>query len=302
MNKIEEMIERLCPDGVEYKELHEIATVDRGRRVVKKQLNDSGDIPVFQNSLIPLGYFSASNFIKETPFVIGAGAAGQVGYSKVDFWAADDCFPIICSSNINSRYIYHYLLSKQGFLGSHVRKASIPRISRSVVEKMKVPVPPMEIQEEIVRILDSFAELEARQRQYDFCRDSLFNEESLPCTWRSLNSALVDLRTGLNPRKNFQLNTQDAKNYYVTVRELAGNRIEFNEKTDRINDAALSLIDNRAHLRKHDILFSATGTVGRTAFLEERPKNWGIKEGVYALTVDSNIILPMFLLHYYIYK
>ena len=41
------------------------------------------------------------------------GAAGEIGYSKVKFWAADDCYPLVCSENISSRYIYHALLREQ---------------------------------------------------------------------------------------------------------------------------------------------------------------------------------------------
>lgn len=175
MSKIDELIERLCPDGVEYKALSEVCGLTRGVRVVKKNLSNDGEIPVFQNALRPLGYHSAANRRAGMTFVICAGAAGQIGYSPCAFWAADDCYTIE-SSFLSDRFLYHLLLSKQPRLISQVRKASIPRLSRVAIENLSIPVPPMEVQEEIVRVLDSFTELEARKAQYAFYRDNLINE------------------------------------------------------------------------------------------------------------------------------
>ncbi|MBO6037171.1 MAG: restriction endonuclease subunit S, partial [Acetobacter sp.] len=69
MSKLEALIERLCPNGVEYKTLGEVATSRRGVRVVKKELENGGEYPVYQNSLKPLGYFDKYNCPEETAFV-----------------------------------------------------------------------------------------------------------------------------------------------------------------------------------------------------------------------------------------
>ena len=110
MSGLERLIQELCPNGVEYKRLSEVADVKRGKRVVKEQLSKDCGFPVFQNSLTSMGFHNESNFPKGTTFVIGAGAAGQIGYSEEPFWAADDCFPIVCSEVINDRYVFHFLL------------------------------------------------------------------------------------------------------------------------------------------------------------------------------------------------
>ena len=116
--------------------------------------------------------------------------------------------------------------------------------------------------------------------------------------WKTLGEVCVHLRTWLNPRRNFKLNTEDASNYYVTVRELGGTELLYSEKTDLINDDALQLINNRSKLKVNDILFSGTGTIGKTAFISKEPTNWNIKEGVYALTLNTHYVLPMFVLRY----
>jgi type I restriction enzyme S subunit len=107
----------------------------------------------------------------------------------------------------------------------------------------------------------------------------------------------VSLKTGLNPRQNFSLNTGDANNYYITVRELNGKMIQVSKKTDMVNDEALRLINNRSNLEVNDILFSGTGTVGRTAIVSEPPINWNIKEGVYVIKPNISKIVPLFLMY-----
>jgi restriction endonuclease S subunit len=157
--------------------LGDVCVILRGIRVVKNQLEENGKYPVFQNSMTPLGYFNKKNCNAGTTFVICGGAAGQVGHSDVDFWAADDCLYHNCAEQLQSKFLYYVLLCKQDFLKSQVRKASVPRLSRSVLEKLEIPVPPLPIQHEIVNILDKFtalsAELEARKKQYEHYRNAL---------------------------------------------------------------------------------------------------------------------------------
>lgn len=114
--------------------------------------------------------------------------------------------------------------------------------------------------------------------------------------WIKLGYTLLNLRTGLNPRSNFELNTSDAENYYVTIQELVNERIEITEKTDKINDEALKMINERSQLKVGDILLSGTGSIGKTALISKTPENWNIKEGVYALTTNLNLITSIFLL------
>lgn len=115
--------------------------------------------------------------------------------------------------------------------------------------------------------------------------------------WKPLDDLIVSLKTGLNPRQNFQLNTADAEGYYVTVREIQNGKITFLDKTDRVNKKALGLINNRSNLEAGDLLFSGTGTVGRIAVVEDAPKDWNIKEGVYAIKPNLEKIHSGYLSH-----
>ncbi|USZ15278.1 restriction endonuclease subunit S [Moraxella sp. FZFQ2102] len=115
--------------------------------------------------------------------------------------------------------------------------------------------------------------------------------------WKPLGEVCHSIKTGLNPRQFFQLNTDDATNYYVTIRELQNHQIVFTDKTDKINDEALRLCNHRSNLEVDDILFSGTGTIGIVALVNENPNNWNIKEGVYAIKPMKNKILSKFLLY-----
>ena len=147
-------------DEVPKVRLKTVSKLTRGVRVVKSQLSKSGTYPVFQNSMTPLGYFEKSNFPKNTVFVISAGAAGEIGYSKVDFWAADDCYCLTCSDCLNSRFLYYAMLCQKKYICSRVRKASVPRLARSVIEELQIPLPSLSEQERIVSILDRFDALQ----------------------------------------------------------------------------------------------------------------------------------------------
>ena len=165
----------------------QVVNLKRGKRLVRKQLTTSGSVPVYQNSLAPLGYYTESNRVKNTSFVICAGAAGEIGYSAVDFWAADDVYTLETSDNISDKFMYYVLLSKQDRLKSQVRKASIPRLSKDIIDKVTFYLPSLTEQVRIVSILDNFntltnslseglpKEIELRQKQYEYWREQLLN-------------------------------------------------------------------------------------------------------------------------------
>ena len=167
--------------------VEDVVTVNRGKRVVRNQLVNGGLYPVFQNSMTPLGYYGEFNCFSDTTFIIAAGAAGEIGYSRTAFWAADDCYYFDCSEMLLSRYLYYVFKSEQQYITSRVRKASIPRLSRETMEKMMISIPPISEQEHIISILDRFdtlcndlsaglpAEIEARQKQYEYYRDKLLS-------------------------------------------------------------------------------------------------------------------------------
>ena len=178
-------------DTVKYMHLCDISNIKRGIRVVKKDLKDTNLFPVYQNSLTPLGNYDKYNYDKDTTFIISAGSAGEIGFSDHRFWAADDCFCIISQKDILNKFLYYYLKKNKNYLLSKVRKASVPRLSKIYIEKIKIPILPFDEQKRIVAILDKLdafcndltidlpAEIEARKKQYEYYRDKLLTFKEL---------------------------------------------------------------------------------------------------------------------------
>lgn len=130
--------------------------------------------------------------VQNSTFIITAGAAGSLGYSSTEFWAADDCYFFECARDvILDKFLFYALDSQQERILGMVRKASIPRLGRSSIENLSIPIPPLPVQERIVSILDSFsaicnnlifglpAEITARQKQYEYYRDKLLTFKEL---------------------------------------------------------------------------------------------------------------------------
>ena len=303
MSKLDKLLRELCPDGVEHKKLVDAVSIERGKRVVRSQLSISGKYPVYQNSLTPLGYHTDYNYNANTTFIIVAGAAGEIGFSDKAFWAADDCFTVVCPENVLNRYIYHLLLNNQNQLASKVRKASIPRLSRSAIENLVIPIPPLDVQCEIVRILDNFtnltaeltAELTARKTQYAYYRDKLLKAETNAYKYKLGEIATVTKLAG------FEFTN------YVTYSE-NGNIIALrglNVKNGRLDLHDVKYVDKsdfskleRSKLHIGDMLFTYVGTVGQVAIVDEEDKYY-LAPNVALIRCNKEVLLPQYMKYYF---
>lgn len=117
--------------------------------------------------------------------------------------------------------------------------------------------------------------------------------------FKKIEGITKSVNIGINPRKFFKLNPDDAIGFYVTVRELNGLKgVNQTEKTDLINDEAIKIIQARANIENGDILFSNTGTVGKMALVDYETLNWGVNEGIYIIKPKHEIINSKFLYYY----
>ena len=274
--------------------------------------------------------------------------AEDIGWSSVMLDDMDDCvfngFTIKATPKTKELLPEYcaYCFSTSDFrqyVTKHCAFTTRASLTGNTIAQYRMTIPPLDIQSRIVNVLDNFekicsdlniglpAEIEARQKQYEYYRDKLLTfaetgntilsraeqsraeqsraEQSRAliklvqyvygCVWLELGDVIVSLNTGLNPRKFFKLNTEDATNYYITIREMKDGKIVPSEKTDRMNDEARKLCNNRSNLEVGDVLFSGTGTIGETAVIEKEPSNWNIKEGVYAIKPNQTMIKPMYL-------
>ena len=182
MSKLEKLIQQYCPDGVEYKALGEVTIMKRGTSATKG-IMQAGNIPVISGGRQPAFYCNASNRTGEVITVAGSGAgAGYVQYWNEPIFVCD-AFSIQGNETLNTKYVYYVLTSIQEKIYSTKKGGGVPHVHISSIDKFEIPLPPLPVQEEIVRVLDAFTELQAelqaelqkRKQQYNFYRDNLLN-------------------------------------------------------------------------------------------------------------------------------
>lgn len=191
MTKIEQLLVELCPNGVEYKTVQESVGVNRGKRLTKSQLSDTGKYEVYHGSKDSiLGKYTQSNAPANTTIIVNTGGIGGVKFLKDPFWCSDGSFWLGQSDSVNSKYLYYCLSGYEDYFYERKRVGGVPTIDKSVIADFKIPIPPLPVQEEIVRILDELtektdelisglkAELEARKKQYEHYKNKLMSVDS----------------------------------------------------------------------------------------------------------------------------
>lgn len=193
MSKINDLIKELCPNGVRFYQIKDIAKVTIGEFVHKNKQTADGEYPVYNGGTSNTGFYDEYNNDGQKVIISARGAnAGFINRVRGKYWAGNSCYTI----NINDEtlldwnFLYQYLKNNQKVLLGVQQTGSIPSISKKQVEDFKIAVPPLKVQEEIVRILDKFGkleeeleeklgeELEVRKNQYEFWRGKLLNKKS----------------------------------------------------------------------------------------------------------------------------
>lgn len=194
MSKLRDLVQRLCPNGVPYKPLGEFLSYEQPTKYIVKstEYDDSYDIPVLTagQSFI-LGYTKENEGVfeasKDNPVIIFDDFTTSFHWVDFDFKVKSSAMKMLRpkKNDISFRYIY-YAMTCIGFVPSEHSRHWISQYS-----KFTIPVPPIEVQEEIVQILDRFAdyaaelqaELQARKEQYEYYRNLLltFNPSACGC-------------------------------------------------------------------------------------------------------------------------
>ena len=198
MNILEEI--QNCP--VEWKELGEVCSVNKGKQLNKNLLIDDGLYPAYNGGQTYSGRTNDYNVEANTIIVSQGGAsAGFVNFVETKFWANAHCYYILPDeTQLKNRFVYHFLKMNQIYLMDFQHGAGIPALKSDKLTKLLIPVPPIKIQEKIVQILDKMteyvteltSELTSRKKQYSFYRDKLlsFEDEVYQVEWKKLNECL----------------------------------------------------------------------------------------------------------------
>ena len=207
MNILEEI--QNCP--VEWKELGEVCSVKKGKQLNKNLLTEDGLYPAYNGGQTYSGRTNDYNVEANTIIVSQGGAsAGFVNFVDTKFWANAHCYYILPDeTRVNNRFVYHFVKMNQKYLMDFQHGAGIPALKADKLSKLLLPIPPLEIQEKIVQILDKFtayvteltselpSELTSRKKQYSFYRDKLlsFEDEVYQVEWKVLKD-VATLKNG----------------------------------------------------------------------------------------------------------
>lgn len=200
MSKIMDMIKN---EKVEWKKLGEVCEIVKGKQFNKRDMLEEGKYPVINGGITPSGYVEVYNQSANIITISQGGAsAGFINFIENKFWLGAHAFAINPKDTVLNRYIYHFLKMNQEKLQDKKEGAGIPSISKTTLENFLIPIPSLETQEKIVKILDKFtnyvtelqAELQARIKQYSYYRDRLLSESYLNKIsekFRNENSELI---------------------------------------------------------------------------------------------------------------
>lgn len=324
MSRLEELIQELCPNGVEYKKLGDTATILRGAspRPIKNFITTDedgvnwikiGDVAqgskyvMRANEKITEAGAKKSRRVKPGDFILSNSMSfGRPYILKIDGCVHDGWLIISdYDNNYLPDFLYH-LLNSTSVQQEMAKRASfggaVQNLNSDIVKALVLPVPPLEVQREIVRILDSFtlltakltAELTARKKQYEYYRDMLLTFDvrggaTSYVAWRTLGE-ICDVRDGTHDSPKPSLTGK----YLITSKNVKNGTIDCTGAY-LISDKDYEQINVRSKVDTWDILFTMIGTIGEIGMVAHEP-DFAIKN--VGLIKTGNELLSRFLRHY----
>ena len=293
MNRINELIKEYCPDGVEIRCLEDCCNLlDKNRKPIAKASRETGEYPYYGANGIQdyvANYIFDGTFVLvgEDGSVITKAGTPVVTWAKGKIWVNNHAHIIEEKDGVMLRYLYHYL---QTIDVTSLVHGNIPKLTGGDFKTLKIAIPPLKIQHEIVHVLDSFtlrtaeltAELTARKKQYQFYRDKLLTFSENEIKYLPLGELYPDIRNGfVGTVTPFFSNKENGVLYLrgTNVHDgVIGNEDvvyvskEFHEK------------HNRTELKSDDIIMVQSGHVGECAVVGEAYEG----ANCHALIVMSN--------------
>lgn len=184
MSKIDDLIQRFCPNGVEYKAIKNLAEVGTGSSN-SNEAQEDGKYPFFIRSQT-VKRKNDWEYDEEAIIIPGEGGIGEIyHYVNGKYAIHQRVYRIhFIDNSVDVKFAFHYFQSYfKNFIMRKAVSATVKSIRKPMIEEFMLPMPPLEVQREIVCALDSFtlliaeltAELTARKKQYNFYRDKMLN-------------------------------------------------------------------------------------------------------------------------------
>lgn len=306
MSKLEELIQQYCPDGVEYKPLGDYLSYEQPTKylVVNTKYDDSYLTPVLTagQSFI-LGYTNEKEGIfqasKDVPVIIFDDFTTSFHWVDFSFKVKSSAMKMlrpIDEKKALFRYLFYCMKNILYVPGDHTRQWI------GTYSQFEIPVPPLPVQEEIVRILDNFTELQAelqaelqkRKLQYNYYLDNLlnFNRGGYQAEVRWMK--LKDIGKVCMCKRILKSQTSSSGDVpFFKIGTFGGNADAY------ISQALFNEYKAKySYPQKGDVLISAAGTIGRTIVFDGTPSYFQDSNIVW-LKHDGSIVLNSYLRYCY---
>ena len=275
MSKLGKLIQQYCPDGVEWIKIKDIAQVGTGSSN-GNEADEDGKYPFFVRSQIVKSK-NDFEYDEEAIIIPGEGGIGDIfHYINGKYALHQRVYRIhFTTQQINVKFAFYYMKSAfKRFIMTKAVSATVTSIRKPMIEDFEIPVPPLPVQEEIVRVLDTFTELQAelqaelqkRKQQYNYYLDNLLNFKNInrggqEIKWMKM-SEVASFTYGYTSK------AQDSGNVrYIRITDIT-DKGQLNPK----NGKYISLTEDvRPYLlQKGDLIMARTGaTYGKTLYYNE---------------------------------
>ena len=301
MEQLNELIRQFCPCGVEILPLENVCRISKGVQFNKSDMHASGTYPVINGGVTASGYIEQYNQDENTITISQGGAsAGYVNWIKTRFWAGAHCYVLKPTDKVLNRYLFHFVKSKESKLQECQYGAGIPALAKTTVASLKIPLPPLPVQQEIVRILDNFteltaeltAELAARRKQYEYYRDELLRQGTITHYGKIIDMLVQPITDG--PHTTPTLVEKGIP--FLSAEAVFDGRIHFNKKRGFITEEFDSECCRKYKPQRDDVLMVKSGsTTGKVGYVDT-DERFNVWSPLAAMRVNAKNS-PRFLFH-----
>ena len=308
MSRLREMIKELCPDGVEYRKLGEVCEIlDSQRKPVTKKDRTTGQYPYYgangiQDYVDEFIFDGTFLLVGEDGSVVTEHGCPVVHWATGKIWVNNHAHILKEKEGLRLRFLFHYL---QTVNIRHLVKGVPPKLNQKNLREIFIPVPPLPIQNEIVKLLDNFTELTAeltaelalRKKQYNFYRDSLlnFDQNDRDVEWKS-----IGMIGDVTKLAGFEFTRYVT--YVETGKIIALRGLNVKGKIDLTDVKYLDGSDltklERSKLYKDDMLFTYVGTVGQVALVDCNDKYY-LAPNVARIRFDKDVVDPAYIRYFF---
>jgi len=303
MNELEKLIQNLCPNGVEYKKIKEVYKRLKGTPITAAKMkeieNPDGEIRIFAGGKTVINAFEEdipNANITRVPAVLvqSRGVIDAVYYDK-PFTFKNEMWAYTADNKTAVKYLYYVLKNNvQKFRDAASGMGSLPQISLSITEEFEIPILPLPVQQEIVRILDKFteltaeltvkltAELTARKKQYEYYRNGILTENNDYIT--TLGEACDFVRGpfgGSLKKDSFK------KSGYAVYEQQHAIYSDFSFRYYIDEEKYQSM--KRFAVNAGDLIMSCSGTMGKIAIIPEDAPKGIINQALLKLTAKQGV-------------